>query len=95
MNASTTLPGFEEVWDRLRSNEGNLFHTISGLDFQYHITGNMLETTRTDYHLSKQDFARAFSLVPIPNPGTINRLVRGPSYIWAILHDERISQGEW
>jgi len=85
----------DEVWTRIENNQGQMFHTITGLEFSYQVMGNYLKTTRTDYNLSKQDFARAASMVPIPSPGAINNIVRGPAYIWAILHDQRISKGEW
>ena len=28
-------------------------------------------------------------MVPIPGPGSINRIVQGPAYVWAVLHDDR------
>jgi len=86
---------FDEVWDRIKTFQGQIFHTITGLEFSYIVLGSYLKTTRTVYNLSKRDFSRASSMVPIPNPGAINNIVRGPAYIWAILHDQRISQGEW
>ena len=90
-----TEASFDEIWDRIISNQGKIFYTITGLEFSYKIIGSYLKTTRTNYHLAKQNFSRAFLAVPIPNPGAINKIVRGPAYVWAILHDQRISRGEW
>jgi hypothetical protein len=33
-------------------------------------------------------------MLPINGPGEIGEIVRGPSYVWAILHDRRISEGK-
>jgi hypothetical protein len=88
-------PSFAEIWKRIVACENEEFRTISNLPFTYEINGNTLFTNRTDYNLSKADFVKAYDLVPINNPSVITKLVRGPSYIWAILHDERISKKEW
>jgi hypothetical protein len=34
-------------------------------------------------------------MVPIKGPGIISGTIRGPSYVWAVLHDPRISLGQW
>jgi hypothetical protein len=38
-----------------------------------------------------KNVAKAYELAPLSGPGEINKLVRGSSYVYAILHDERIS----
>jgi hypothetical protein len=88
-------PSFAEIWKRIVACENEEFRTISNLPFTYEIIGNDLYTNSTDYKLSKADFAKAYDLVPISNPAIITKLVKGPSYICAILHDERISKKEW
>lgn len=75
----------EQVWLRIRSHEGEEFKTKSGLSFTYSVTGNSLTTDRTEYPIHIGQFALALELVPLDGPGEINRLVRGPTYIWAIL----------
>ena len=85
----------QAVWGRISSRQGERFETVSGKPFTYRVSGNTLVTDRTDFVLSASDFARALDLVPISGPGAISSLVRGSSYIWAILHDPRIRQGEW
>ena len=88
-------PPFEKVWSRILALEGEEFQTITGLNFTYRIRGNSLIPSRTNYSLHKSDFDRAYQLVPLKGPGIINNLVRGPAYIWAILHDYRISLDDW
>jgi len=88
-------PSFAEIWKRIVSCENEEFKTNTNLQFTYEINGNTLFPNRTDYKISKTDFAKAYDLVPINSPAVITKLVRGPAYIWAILHDERISKNEW
>lgn len=86
---------FEEIWIRIVNHEGETFHTITGLEFTYKIDGEGFYPSRTHYRISKTDFRKAYQMVPIDGPGMINEIVRGPAYTWAVLHDQRISLGEW
>jgi len=88
-------PQFTETWNRITGLAGQVFHTKSGLEFTYRMSGNVVMTSRTKYQLSRANFETAYRLVPLPGPGEINELVRGPAYIWAILHDERVTAGAW
>ena len=81
---------FDDCWNRIRNNAGNRFYTIRGLRFTYRIDGNYLIPSRTDYKISKKDFKKIFRLGRLKGPGLISNEVRGPSYIWAIMHDRRI-----
>jgi len=86
---------FEEIWRRIVTHEGEIFRTKTGLEFTYRIDGEGFYPSRTSYRISKTDFRRAYEIVPIDGPGVINDIVRGPAYVWAVLHDQRISLGEW
>jgi len=88
-------PPFEEIWDRIVAHAGEMFHTIMGLPFTYKIRGDGFYPSRTNYRISKANFREAYQWVPIEGPGVINKIVRGPAYVWAVLHDPRISLGEW
>lgn len=84
-------PPFNDIWRRIiqRTQEG--FYSKTGLPFTYEVSGNMLVTSRTDYNLSKSNFRNAYDLLPIEKPGDITHIIRGSSYVWAILYDPRIS----
>ena len=84
-----------EVWSRIRQHEGENFETITGLPFTYEVHGNSIITSRTDFELSKSDVEKILERVPVKGPGEISNDVRGSAYLWAILHDERISSGDW
>lgn len=89
------MPTFELIWGRILALQGETFATITGLPFTYQVEGDALFPSRTDYRLSRRDVETAYGMVPISGPGAIRNTVRGPAYIWAILHDPRVSQGEW
>ena len=88
-------PTVEAVWIRMKALEGQEFETKTGKPFSYEISGNIFRPSRTKYNITKSDFGKALGLVPLDGPGIISNLVRGSAYIWAVLHDRRIRQGEW
>ena len=83
------------VWDRLIAWAGQEFQTKTGKPFTFDIENDGFFPSRTDYRLAKSEFERVLELVPLDGPGEVNHLVRGPSYIWAVLHDPRIRQSDW
>ena len=85
---------FEVIWKRIGACQGQTFRTITGLPFTYEIIGSTLVPSRTRYQISRSDFKKASELAPTSGPGEIQNIVRGPSYVWAILHDKRISHDE-
>ena len=85
---------FDEIWSRIVSHAGEPFSTKTTLQFTYRIEGNRLCLNSNTYRISKNDFEKAYRMLPINGPGEIGEIVRGPSYVWAILHDRRISEGK-
>jgi hypothetical protein len=73
----------------------------------HRVCGNYNEGTMAIKYLRRLDmphapfeeiwsrFRKAYEMVPIKGHGGINEIVRGPAYVWAVLHDARISSGEW
>ncbi len=90
-----TKPKLQEVWTRIQTLEGEEFYTKNGKPFTFEISGDVFRSSRTEYDISKSDFGKALEIVPFDGPGKVNELVRGPSYIWAVLHDTRIRQQDW
>lgn len=85
-----TAPSIDEVWAQIKSLEGQEFQTKSGKPFTYIVSGHTLRVSRTSYGLSISEFAKVLGRVPFKGPGTVSNDVRGPSYIWSILHDSRV-----
>lgn len=88
-------PTFASVWESVAAHAGQRFTTITNLPFTYTVKDGGFFPSRTNYRISRSDFEKAFRLVPISGPGEISRMVRGAAYIWAVLHDRRISDGRW
>ncbi len=91
----SSKPSFDEVWVRIRKRAGETFLTKTGIRFTYGVEGDRLLLNRVSYSLFKRDFMKAYPLVPVKGPSGLASMVRGPSYVWAILHDARISQKAW
>ena len=83
----------DEVWRHLKELEGHEFETKTGKPFTFEIDGDVFHPSRTKYNVAKADFRRALELVPFDGPGVINSVVRGPAYVWAVLHDKRVRRG--
>ncbi len=81
---------FEDVWRNIISHAGEEFYTKKNIAFRYKIINNYVVPDRTNYPLSKANFQKAAEFMPLEGPGQINNLVRGPSYVFAILSDKRI-----
>jgi hypothetical protein len=82
---------FETVWGRVSAFAGEEFHTATGLPFTYSVDGTSVLPDRTNYPLHVSQFRKAFEQLPLPGPGSISKVVRGSSYIYAILTDPRIA----
>jgi len=84
----------EEVWIRIVANEGKTFTQIRGGQFTYEVKGGAIVLSRTNRILSKNEFEKALVFVPIENTVTLQHL-QAPSYLYAILTDERIKCNLW
>jgi hypothetical protein len=85
---------FDAVWARICANEREFFKTDGGRWFTYRIEAEELRPSQSDIRISRSEFERVFPLLPVP-PAKMNKYVKGPAYVWAILHDPRISEGRW
>jgi len=86
----TDNPTFDAVWQRIVDAAGQQFKTASGLPFTFNVKGNVLRSSRTKYTLSRSQFEKAWELLPSATRGELNKLVRGPTYVIAILTDRRV-----
>ncbi|SHH71908.1 hypothetical protein SAMN02745196_01184 [Clostridium collagenovorans DSM 3089] len=72
---------FDVVWKNIIFNKGKTFVTKSNIEFKYKVKGNDIIPYRTNYPLNKNDFKKAYNLLPLDGPGKINNIVRGPAYV--------------
>lgn len=84
----------EEIWTRIGAHEGGEFALIRGQRFTYEVFAGYLRPVGRVRHLSKTNFANALARVPFENPASIKDL-QGPSYVYAILMDDRIRRSDW
>ena len=82
------------VWSRIKKHEGDTFKTITGLEFSYSIDGDSIIPSRTDWKIPRSHVEKLLHRVPLKDTTEIQD-VMGPSYLWGILNDERISNGDW
>ena len=84
----------DKVWGRIMINEGEVFTQKTGKQFSYDVMGNAIKLSTTNQNVSKNHFEKALEFVPLEKTSVINHL-RAPSYIYAILMDQRIKQNDW
>ena len=90
-----------EIWERIIAHEGQEFKQKGGKVFTYTIKGDALKPyliekpSTPNQNIGKNEFAKSLPCLPFDGPGKISDCVRGPSYVYGILMDKRISQGDW
>ena len=88
------MPNIDLVWGRIMAHEGETFRQIRSQEFTYEVVSSVLRPSTTNQNLPKSAFADALDLVPLASTAPVQHL-RGPSYLYAILMDARIRQGDW
>jgi hypothetical protein len=84
----------DSVWSRIRAHQGETFVQIRGGRFTYQVLGGSIVLDRTNRQIPKSDIETALNMVPFESTVPLQRL-QAPSYIYAILMDSRIREGEW
>lgn len=77
------------IWERICENEGNVFWQMRGKPFTYHVVGNTIRLSATNYNISRTALEKALEFVPLENTKPLQHLP-APSYIYALLTDCRI-----
>ncbi len=87
---SVTNRSSDDVWTRICSCEGEVFHQKRGQPFTYTVISSSLRPSTTNRMLPRSHFEAALKRFPVSGPGELNDL-QGPSYLYAILTDPRIA----
>lgn len=85
---------FETIWARIKAHEGKTFRQIRGGEFTYSVVGSAIIPDRTNQNIPRAHLEEAVGLLPLQNTVPVQHL-RGPSYIYAVLMDRRIREGDW
>ncbi|MBW2279282.1 MAG: hypothetical protein JRG76_02315 [Deltaproteobacteria bacterium] len=83
------------IWQRIAAHEREFFKSHRDRWFTYRIEGEELVPSHSDVRIPRGDFDLALALLPMRIPTKLSRHVTDYEYVWAILNDERISQGAW
>lgn len=78
----------DEFWELLIRHEGEIFHTVKGLEFQYRIAGGELFVSRKAKSITKATVEKALAKVhaaPETVTGPKSLGVFGAPYIWALF----------
>jgi hypothetical protein len=78
-----------DVFLRIVAHQGQTFTQLRGEPFTYSVSGQSIKLSRTNRMVSKGEFAKALEKCPLTGPGEISH-VQAPSYVFAILTDDRI-----
>lgn len=89
----------ERIWRRIVTNQGEEFHTKTGLPFTYQVEGkNGILFNRAgrwiNKRLSRKDVEKAIRKCPLEDTAEIKECF-DPAYLFAILMDPRIRGSEW
>jgi hypothetical protein len=86
----------ERVWARIVALEREFFRTPKHeRPFTYRIESEHLLPSHTDLRIPRADFDRVLPMLPISTPAKIAKYVTGFEYVFAVLHDPRVTRGEW
>jgi hypothetical protein len=88
------LPDFSEIWARIGDHAGEEFTQIRGQKFKYTFHYSHINPSTTNQNIPRVHFEQAYEQVPLKSTSQINHL-RGPSYIFAILMDRRITRNDY
>ena len=83
------------IWSKITNHSGETFAQIRGQKFTYKLndTASSIIPSTTNQWLGKSAFEEALKYMPFNSTKEIQHL-RGPSYLYTILMDERICGGK-
>ena len=88
------MVSFSTVWKRILKHQGHTFHQKRGKAFRYKIISGAVKPSTTNQQIGKDQFLKAFNLVPLKKVSEANHLW-GPSFLYGILMDGRIRKNDW
>lgn len=83
------------IWSKIINHSGETFTQIRGQKFTYELNNisSAIMPSTTNQWLTKSVFEEALKYMPLNSTKEIQHL-RGPSYLYAILMDDRICGGK-
>lgn len=87
------MTSFDTIWSRIKANEGSIFQQMRGKEFTYTVVGAAVIPSSANQNIPRSHFEQAYRLLPLESTVPLQHL-RGPSYLYAILMDTRIQNGD-
>lgn len=82
----------DAVWALLETHVGENFTLKSGQPFSYQISNDVLMPTTANWDAPKAEFAEALRRMPVSGAAALRDL-KAASFIFALLHDDRVTPG--
>lgn len=83
------------IWAGIIAHEGKTFRKKQGQEFTFTVKGEAIVPSTTNWNIPKSSFEKALDYVPLKNVAIIQKICQGPSYVYAILMDQRIRNDLW
>ena len=77
------------IWEKVKQHQGEIFHTVRGLEFTYRVEGEKVIHTLSTETIPRSAFEKAELMAP-QKPSDLHNAVWGPSYVYAIITDPRL-----
>mgnify|MGYP003481069540 FL=1 len=81
----------ETIWNNIKSNEGEAFRTIRGVEYTYVVVEDYILINNDKKRRITKDSIKTAITINNPSPSKIQKQgIWGPSYVWGIITDKRI-----
>lgn len=81
----------ETIWNNIKSNEGEAFRTIRGVEYTYVVVEDYILINIDKKRRITKDSIKTAITINNPSSSKIQKQgIWGPSYVWGIITDKRI-----
>ena len=81
----------ETIWNNIKSNEGEAFRTIRGVEYTYVVVEYYILINNDKKRRITKDSIKTAITINNPSSSKIQKQgIWGPSYVWGIITDKRI-----
>ena len=81
----------ETIWNNIKSNEGEAFRTIRGVEYTYVVVEDYILINNDKKRRITKDSIKTAITINNPSSSKIQKQgIWGPSYVWGLITDKRI-----
>ena len=86
---------FEEIWRNIQLYEGEVFKTLRGVEYKYVLYDDYFLINDDKRRRIKKDYIKTAIEIKNPTPSKLGDAgIRGQSYVFGIITDDRIRENE-